>query len=99
MQLLADKVWVLATLVAGIGLLGLLHVMAIGIQNQVKVHDLKIRVNTLRQQQMDRLRERMENQQGMFAQRSPSAAMPPAADDEIIEVDEAPQPVERRKAA
>ncbi|HEX2838008.1 MAG TPA: hypothetical protein VHN77_07775 [Phycisphaerales bacterium] len=98
MQLLADKVWVLATLVAGIGLLGLLHVMAIGIQNQVKVHDLKIRVNTLRQQQMDRLRERMENQQGMFAQRSASA-MPPAADDEIIEVDEVPQPVERRKAA
>ncbi len=87
MQFLADKVWVLTILVATAGLLGLLHVMAVGIQNQVKVHDLKVKVNFLRQQQMERLRERMEYQQAMLGA-GPRTPIDP--NEEIIEVDEAP---------
>jgi hypothetical protein len=95
MQFLADKVWVLATLVAAVGLLGLLHVIAVGIQNQVKVHDLRIKVNTLRQQQMERLRERLEHQQAMMGGSGGGGATPGEAE-EIIEVDEAPP---QKKAA
>jgi hypothetical protein len=94
MDVLADKVWVLAILVATAGLLGLLHVMAVGIQNQVKVHDLKIKVNVLRQQQMERLKDRMEFQQSMLSG-SPRTPIDPS--EEIVEVDEAPEA--GRKAA
>ncbi|MFO0831332.1 MAG: hypothetical protein U0637_05740 [Phycisphaerales bacterium] len=96
MEFLADKVWVLAILVATAGLLGLLHVMAVGIQNEVKVHDLKVRVNVLRQQQMERLRERLEFQQAMLSGGAQRTPIDPG--EEIIEVDEEPAG-DARKAA
>ncbi len=77
MQLLADKVWVLALLVGAVGLLGLLHVIAVGVENQVRAHDLRVRVNTLRQQQLDRLKEHSEFRQSMMAAKPAAPAAKP----------------------
>lgn len=56
MEPLADKAWVLLLIVAAIAMLGLLHCVASCVRNATQVHDLRVRVNTLRNQQLDRLR-------------------------------------------
>ncbi len=58
MSELADKVWVLAVIFGGVGMLGVMHCMASGLRNDHKAHDLKVRVNELRNMQLQRLRDR-----------------------------------------
>jgi hypothetical protein len=53
-----DKVWVLALAFGAMGTLGVLHCLACGIRNNAKQHDLRVRVNELRNMQMQRLRDR-----------------------------------------
>jgi hypothetical protein len=57
METVADKAWVILSIAAGLGLLGVLHCLASAINNHHKVHDLRVRVNELRNQQLLKLRE------------------------------------------
>lgn len=53
-----DKLWVLALAFGGLGTLAMLHCFACGLRNGAKQHDLKVRVNELRNRQMLKLRDR-----------------------------------------
>jgi hypothetical protein len=55
---LAEKLWVLGVLLGCVGALGVLHCLASGLRNSVKEHDLRVRVNELRNMQLQRLRDR-----------------------------------------
>ena len=56
MEPLADKAWVILLIIAALAMLGLLHCVASCVRNATQVHDLRVRVNTLRNQQLARLR-------------------------------------------
>lgn len=56
MEGLVDKAWVVLSVLAGMGVLGVLHCMASSINNHHKVHDLRVRVNELRNQQIRKLK-------------------------------------------
>lgn len=58
MPSIEDKIWVLALVFGALGILGVLHCFASGLRNGVKQHDLKVRVNELRNMQMQRVRDR-----------------------------------------
>lgn len=57
METLFDKAWVILSIVAGMGVLGVLHCVASSINNHHKVHDLRVRVNELRNQQIHKLKQ------------------------------------------
>ena len=79
MEMLADKVWLLAALVAAVGMLGLLHVIAVSVENEVRAHDLRIAINRLRQEQTTRLRDKAEATQARFARSVAASAPAPAS--------------------
>jgi hypothetical protein len=49
------QVWVVLAVVAGTGVLCLLHFMASSIRNVTYVHDMRVRVSNLRKDQAERL--------------------------------------------
>jgi len=51
-------VWTLAAVLAGIGVLALLHFMAAGLRNVTHIHDMRVKVGTLRKERVERLRTR-----------------------------------------
>lgn len=50
------QVWVVLAIVAGIGVLSILHHVACTLGNAIYVHDLKVRVNTIRKDQAERIK-------------------------------------------
>ncbi|GDX99012.1 hypothetical protein LBMAG48_14160 [Phycisphaerae bacterium] len=56
MEGMFDKAWVILSVLAGLGVLGVLHCMATAINNHHKVHDLRVRVNELRNMQIHKLK-------------------------------------------
>lgn len=59
---LAGQFWTLVAVVTGIVVLGMLHVLASTVRNEVHLHDLRVRVNTLRRQRIEQLRDLAQNQ-------------------------------------
>lgn len=57
MEGIVDKAWVILSVIAGVGVLGVLHCVASSINNHHKVHDLRVRVNELRNQQIRKLKQ------------------------------------------
>ncbi|HYE61365.1 MAG TPA: hypothetical protein VD997_05160 [Phycisphaerales bacterium] len=55
-------VWTLAIILTAIGLLALLHFMAAGLRDVTYIHDMRVRVGTLRKERLDRL-QRMASQE------------------------------------
>jgi hypothetical protein len=47
--------WAVMTILAGMALLALLHFLAAGLRNVTHVHDIQVRVTTLRRDRLDRL--------------------------------------------
>lgn len=62
MNTFPDEVWTLLAIAAIAGVLGLLHLLATTVGNETYVHDLKVKVNTLRLDQLNRLRKLAEQQ-------------------------------------
>jgi uncharacterized protein YnzC (UPF0291/DUF896 family) len=59
---LAGQFWTLVAIVTGVVVLGILHVLASAARNQLHLHDLRVRVNTLRRQRLEQLRDLAQNQ-------------------------------------
>lgn len=57
MDSLLDKAGVVMAAIAALGALGLLHCVACALRNHQHVHDLRVRVGTLRNEQLKRLTE------------------------------------------
>jgi hypothetical protein len=57
MDSLLDKAGVVMAAIAALGALGLLHCVACALRNHKHVHDLRVRVGTLRNEQIKRLTE------------------------------------------
>lgn len=57
MDSLGDKAWVAVAAITALGTLGLLHCVACALRNHKHVHDLRVRVGTLRNEQVRRLTE------------------------------------------
>lgn len=53
---LSGQFLTLLVIVGGLGVLGILHVMATAVRHDTELHDLKLRVHTLRREQMERLK-------------------------------------------
>jgi formate/nitrite transporter FocA (FNT family) len=53
MEAMADKVWILIAFIAAFGVLGILHVVAGSVRNQVHAHDLRKRVDQLKVEQAE----------------------------------------------
>ena len=51
----SGQVWVLLAVVAGVGVLSILHFMAASLRNVTYLHDMRVQVNSLRKQQAERL--------------------------------------------
>jgi hypothetical protein len=51
----SGQVWLILAMVAGAGVLSVLHYMAASLRNATYVHDMKVRVSTLRKEQAERL--------------------------------------------
>ena len=56
MASLGFQVWVVLAIVAGIGVLSILHHVASAVGNAAHVHDLKVRVNSIRKDQAERIK-------------------------------------------
>jgi hypothetical protein len=56
MPSLGLQVWVVLAIIAGIGVLSILHHVATTLGNAAHVHDLKVRVNTIRKDQAERIK-------------------------------------------
>lgn len=54
--------WIGLAVTAGIGVLAILNSVATVIRNQTHVHDTRVKVNTLRKDYLDRLRESDEDE-------------------------------------
>lgn len=57
---LSGQFLTLLAIVGGLGVLGILHVMATAVRHDTELHDLKLRVHTLRREQMERLKKLAE---------------------------------------
>jgi len=57
---LSGPVWVILVTVASVGLLAVLHCLASAARQGAELHDLRVKVNELRQAQYDRLRQMAE---------------------------------------
>jgi uncharacterized iron-regulated membrane protein len=55
-----DEVWTLLAIAAIAGILGILHLLATAVGHETYVHDLRVKVNTLRRDQLERLRRLAE---------------------------------------
>jgi hypothetical protein len=55
MASLGLQVWVVLAIVAGVGVLCILHHVATALGNAAHVHDLKVRVNAIRKDQAERI--------------------------------------------
>jgi hypothetical protein len=55
-------VWTMAAVLTGIGLLALLHFMAAGLRNVTHLHDMRVKVGSLRQERAERLRTKAEGE-------------------------------------
>jgi hypothetical protein len=55
MMAFSGQVWVMLAIVAGVGVLSVLHYMAASLRNATYVHDMKVRVSSLRKEQAERL--------------------------------------------
>jgi len=53
---LPEHVWLLIVLIGGTGLLAILHAFGSEADRRVEVHDLKVRVHELRNEQLERIR-------------------------------------------
>lgn len=62
MHHLAGQFLTLLAIVTGIVVLGVLHVLASAARNEVHLHDLRVRVNTLRRLRIEQLRDLAQNQ-------------------------------------
>jgi hypothetical protein len=51
-----DKAFVVLAILTGLAALGVLHCVACTVRNTTQVHDLRVKVNTLRNQQLARLK-------------------------------------------
>ncbi|MFA6046395.1 MAG: hypothetical protein WC718_15530 [Phycisphaerales bacterium] len=60
MEAFSGQVMVVLSIVGGLGVLGILHVMATAVRHDTELHDLKLRVHRLRREQMERLRRMAE---------------------------------------
>lgn len=60
----SDVVWVLSGLCVAGAAIAVLHVLAMKLQNERTLHDLRIRVNTLRNQQFHKLRQQKAERAG-----------------------------------
>lgn len=59
-------------IVGGLGVLGILHVMATAVRHDTELHDLKLRVHKLRAEQVERLRRMAEmNPMGSASKATP----------------------------
>lgn len=54
---LAHQFWVIVGAIAACVVIGVLHILATTVRNERYLHDLRIRVNTLRRQRMERMRD------------------------------------------
>jgi len=61
MTLLADQFWVIIAIIAAVVVLSMLHVLANAVYHEQKLHDLRVRVNFLRSQHLDRIRSLESN--------------------------------------
>ena len=52
---LSGQVWVVLAIVAGVGVLSVLHILAASLRNAAYVHEMRVRVSTLRKDQAERL--------------------------------------------
>lgn len=86
MDELVGQFWTLLTVVTMIVVLGILHVLASSTRNEVHLHDLRVRVNTLRRQRLEQLKDLAQNQ---------------SADIEVVDEFAEPTPVndDKRRAA
>lgn len=55
MATLGSQVWVVLAVIAGAGVLGVLHYLAASLSNATYLHDMKVRVAALRKDQAERL--------------------------------------------
>jgi hypothetical protein len=55
MAAFSGQVWVILTVVAGVGVLSILHFLASSIRNNTYVHDMRVRVAGIRKEQAERL--------------------------------------------
>ncbi len=62
MDELAGQFWTLLAIVTMIVVLGILHVLASSARNEVHLHDLRVRVNSLRRQRLEQLKDLAQNQ-------------------------------------
>lgn len=51
----SGQVWVVLAIVAGVGVLSILHFLASSIRNDTYVHDMRVRVAGIRKEQAERL--------------------------------------------
>ena len=56
MASLGFQVWTVLAIVAGIGVLSILHYVASSLGNEAYIHDLKVRVSSIRKEQAERIR-------------------------------------------
>lgn len=60
MEAFSGQVVVVLAIVGGLGVLGILHVMATAVRHDTELHDLKLRVQNLRREQMEKMRRMAE---------------------------------------
>jgi hypothetical protein len=60
----SDVVWVVSGLCVASAVLAVLHVLSMKVLNERTLHDLRIRVNTLRNQQFQKLRQQKADRAG-----------------------------------
>jgi hypothetical protein len=56
MATLTSQVWVVLAVIAGVGVLSILHYIAATFSNAAYVHDLRVRVSAIRKDQAERLK-------------------------------------------
>lgn len=50
-----SQVWLVLAVIAGVAVLALLHFMAAGLKDVTYIHDMRVKMATLRKERLDRL--------------------------------------------
>ena len=54
--------WAVITIMAGVSVLALLHFLAAGLRNATYVHDMRVKVATVRKERLERLKASAETE-------------------------------------
>ncbi|MDX2132662.1 MAG: hypothetical protein SFY69_11490 [Planctomycetota bacterium] len=76
MEEFSGPAWVVLAIIAFAAVVGILHSVAAAARNDIYLHDLRVQVNRLRQEQFDRLRKLADSAGRTLPKAAPPAAKP-----------------------